>query len=150
MTAVASTALATRSTFLRAAVLAFAGFVAAGAVGASAASLGGLATTALGAGGASGYGHPAGVAVRWSPALSGSEWTVSAIELSARGGEQFVAGERVHLALLGSDGSALCEFSRTITAAGSTQLSVPPADIAAACGAVAFSALDRVAIAIGT
>lgn len=150
MTAAAPTALATRTTFLRRAVLALLGFAAAGAVGASAASLGGLATSTLGAGGASGFSHPAGVDVRWAPVFSGGLWRVSAIEVITRGSEQFAVGERVRLALLRADGVALCEFTRTVTAVGSTQLAIPSAEVAAACGQVAFSTLDRIAIAIGT
>lgn len=150
MTAIAPTAHAARPTTLRNALLAFVGFVVAAAVGASAASLGGFASSTLGAGGAAGYSHPAGVSVRWTPTLSGGQWIVSAIEVTTRGGERFALGERVHLALLRANGSAACEISRTVTTIGSTQLVVPSAEVVAACGSLPFSALDRVAIAIGT
>lgn len=149
MTALAPIPSATRAILSPRALLAFAGLLVATAVGASAASLGGVAASSVGTGAVAGFGHPAGVAVRWTPALAGGQWVVSALEVTTRGGETFAADEDLNLALLRADGVSLCQISRTIPAAGTTRFAVSSAELLATCGSLPFSMVDRIAVAIG-
>jgi hypothetical protein len=116
----------------------------AGVFSSSAATLGGVASGALGAARATTQ-RITGIGIDWTPIASGSEWTADAVTLTTDPGESFQAGDRIRLTIDRRD-SPTCE--PTATATSGAVVGIGRSALADACGRVAFSDIDSIAVSI--
>ena len=119
------------------------GMVLAGIVSSSAATLGGLTPGTLSAGRATTQ-RITGVSLDWTPVASGSGWAADAVTLTTDADQSFRTGDLIRLTIVRH--GATCE--PTATAASGTSVRIGRSALAQACGTIAFSDVDSIAVSI--
>ncbi|MGC3954975.1 MAG: hypothetical protein QM804_12165 [Propionicimonas sp.] len=116
----------------------------AGIVTSSAASIGAVHPAPLGAAQATTQ-RITGVNLDWSPVGRSSHWRADAVTISTDPGQEFQAGDRVKLTIVGTEAGS-CELTRT-TSAGTT-VGFDRSALATACGSVNLDDISWVAVAL--